>query len=316
MFAVCIESSHQKGMGHLFRALNFIEYLESKKEKYVVVLNDDAKAKEILQNKNIPVETVSLDDVSGDWETRIIQQYKISVWVNDRLDTKEQHSRNVKKNNIHLVSFDDTGDGAALADINFGMMPCNYGKSLNGKIIKRGIDFFILNKDVGKYKRKRKEMKRILVTLGGSDTYGVTLKVAERLKHLNCDATIVAGPSFIHTKELEVISNGHFKIKKSLSSLVAEFHEHDLSITGGGITPFEANACGLPCLIIANEPHEVENGKFLQQLGSSDYLGYYSDIDFDYLLTKEYNIDEMSKLGMEHIPDDGVERVYNEIIKL
>lgn len=316
MFAVCIESSHQKGMGHLFRALNFIAFLNKKKKKHIVILNDDAAAKEILKHNGISFVTVDLEDVSGDWETRIIQQYRISVWINDRLDTNLQHSRNVKKNNIHLVSFDDTGDGAELADLNFGMMPCNYEKNLSGKIVKKGIEFFILNEDVVRYKRKRTEMKKILVTLGGSDTYGVTLKVIERIKHFNYDITIVTGPSFIHTKELDMISGGQFKIKKSISSLISEFYEHDIAITGGGITPFEANASGLPCLIIANERHEIENGEFLKRLGTSDYLGYYADIDFNNLSIKEYNIKEMSKLGMERIPENAVERVYDEIIKL
>ena len=48
MFAICIESSHQKGMGHLFRALNFVEELKNKQEKCVVVINENENATTIL----------------------------------------------------------------------------------------------------------------------------------------------------------------------------------------------------------------------------------------------------------------------------
>ena len=53
MFAICIEASHSKGMGHLFRMLNFTTYLDKQNEKFVFFINDDSKTKQILKNYNI-----------------------------------------------------------------------------------------------------------------------------------------------------------------------------------------------------------------------------------------------------------------------
>ena len=41
MFAICIEASHSKGMGHLFRMLNFTNYLKKQNEKFVFIINDN-----------------------------------------------------------------------------------------------------------------------------------------------------------------------------------------------------------------------------------------------------------------------------------
>ena len=44
MFAVCIEASHLRGMGHLFRALNLTAYFRQKNEPFVVYnLSDEIK---------------------------------------------------------------------------------------------------------------------------------------------------------------------------------------------------------------------------------------------------------------------------------
>lgn len=303
-------------MGHLFRALNLIAYLERIGEKYMIVANEDARSIEILRHKSIPFEIADLEDTVSDWESNIVKKHTPSVWINDRLDTNILHSQNIKKNSISLVSFDDTGTGAELADLNFGMMPCNYDRALQGKLVRKGISYFIINPEVEQYRRKRTSLKKIIVTLGGSDTYGVTLKVAERLKQLDFDTTIVTGPSFIHDKELGAISSGHFTVKRSVPSLLKEFYEYDLAITGGGITPFEANASGLPCLIIATEPHETDNALFLERSGSSIYCGFYSDVNFNNLLAGTVDIISMSAKGLNAIDMNGAERVYDEIANL
>ena len=314
MFAICLECSHQKGMGHLFRALNFIRLLHKKKVDYCVLLNDDTYAISILRQKKILFETVDLNDFESNWETRFIQKYNFNFWINDRLATERAHTKNVKRNNIRLIHFDDDGDGAELADVNFGMMPCNYEIGLKGRENKKGVQYFILNEEINMFIRERRKINKIIVSLGGSDTYGVTLLVAEALKKAKIPATIITGPSFQHKKKLDKIADETFVIKNTVPSLPAEFYNYDLAITGGGITPFEANAAGLPSLIIANEQHEIANGKFLESIGSSSFMGYYTSIDFAPLLANQLDILSMSQAGLKMIQTNGAENVYNQIL--
>jgi spore coat polysaccharide biosynthesis predicted glycosyltransferase SpsG len=313
MFAICIEASHSKGMGHLFRMLNFVKYLKYKDEKFIVLINDNDKTKYILEANKISFEVVGLKGFTSNWETSIIEKYNIKYWINDRLDTEERHSLNVKKNSIKLITFDDIGSGAKSSDINICGLFFN-NDNLHGKKILKGVQYLILNDEIDKYKRERIEIKKILVTLGGSDTYGVTIKILRLLKKYKIKATIHTGISFEHKKELEKELTQEYIHISHVTSFIEEFSKYDLAITGGGVTPFEANASGLPCLVVANELFEIPNGKFLDDIGSSKFMGYYDNIN-EIILSNLENLDikKLSKNGMQNLNTQAVEKIYKEI---
>lgn len=311
-FGLCVESSHKKGMGHFFRVLNFAHFLKSKNKRYIVFINDDKNSVSILEEKGVDYEIVDLNNFQHDWESFFIKKYNIDIWINDRLDTDIRHSKNIKKNNIELLSFDDRGSGADMADINFGSLPFNFSYNLKGKKVCKGIKYLILNKEIDKVKRERKGADRIVVTFGGSDTYGVTIKIIKILKRLNKKATIISGPSFLHDKELENVIDTNFIVKKNVPSLIEELCQYDLAITSGGVTPFEANASGLPCIIISNEINEIDNGVFLNDLGSSVFAGYRTKVKKD-IFTKDLDIEMMSKKGLSGLQTNGAMNVYNEM---
>ncbi len=315
MYAICLESSHQKGMGHLFRCINVAEYLGTKKEQFIFICNNDPESIKILSEKKYPYETADLENYYSNWEKTIINKYKITKWINDRLETNILHSENVKKNNVKLLTIDDLGSGAALADIHFALSPMTYNKKLDGRNIVKGIEYFILSKEIENYKRKRKKIDKILVTLGGSDTYGATIKVVEILKKMGRKATIITGPAFLHHSELQQITNGEFIIKNKVPSLIKEFYEYDLAVTGGGITAYEANASGLPCIIIANEIHEIDNALYLSDIGSSVFAGYYNSIDIS-VFKKHLNIKKMSCSGLYILKTTGIDKIYDKINNL
>jgi len=316
MFAICVESSHAKGMGHLFRMLNFANYLNKKKEKYIFVINNNKKTKEILSSKNIPFEVVNLEDYISNWESNIIDKYDIKYWINDRLDTGEINSLNIQKKSVKLITFDDLGEGAKRSNLNI----CGlffHKDNIYGKKVSKGVEYLILNNEIDKYKKQRIKIDNILVTLGGSDTYGVTIKVLKLLKKYNVKSSIHIGPSFRHKKELEKELTDDYKFLKFIPSLIEEFSKYDLAITGGGITPFEANASGLPSLIIANEIFEIENGKFLDSIGSSKFIGFHDNIN-EHVFEKLNSLDikTMSKNGMDSLNTKAVDKIYREIKKI
>ena len=316
MYAICIEASHAKGMGHLYRMISFAEFLDANSEKYLFLINDNQKTKDILESKGINFEIVDLLDNASDWECQIIKKYNISYWINDRLDTTGDHAKRVKSNSTKLITLDDLGSGAKQSDINIcGLFFHNI--NLEGKKVLSGVEYLILNSEIDRHKRVRTEIKNILVTLGGSDTYGVSIDILKILKKNNTPATIHLGPSFEHRAELLAELDSRYKIIEALPSLIAAFEEYDLAITGGGVTPFEANASGLPCFIVANELFEIPNGEFLEGLGSSRFLGFYKNINsmvFDSL--HKLNITEMSKSGIDKITTSASQKIYEEIVRI
>lgn len=317
MFALCIESSHSKGMGHLFRCLNFIACLVAKGEPYLVLINNHAPSINLLKEKGIAFQVVDLDDLESDWETGIILKESVRVWVNDRLDTDIRHAENVKKNNVILATFDDKGSGACRHDLHFAGLFFENDSRLKGGKIFSGVDYLILNQEIARYQRVRTQNQEILVSMGGSDTYGVTLKVVDILQKLDQPAKIHIGPSFEHVLSLKNLAGNDFQIIENVPSLIQLFSAFDLAITGGGVTPFEANASGLPCVIIANEIFEEPNGKFLEANGSSVFACHHEKLSKDILsralLLNDHDIESMSRQGIKTISTDAAERIYRII---
>lgn len=312
MFAVCIEASHQRGMGHFYRALNLIAYLEERQEPYVVFINEHAKSRAILEQKNIPFAVVALEDVASGWEARLIAQYGITVWINDRLDTDARHSQQVKHAGAKLVTFDDRGSGAFWADLHIAGLAFDEAEPLQGDRILRGANYLILNPEIDRFKKLRNSVNNVIVTMGGSDTYGVTTRVVEILKKTEKKGTIILGPGFEHHEALRAVLTQDFVIKTGVPSLVEEFQYYDMAITAGGITPFEANASGLPCIIIASEWFEIPTGQFLQQLGCSIFAGHYSAINED-IFVQSFDMEAMSRAGMNQLTTQGVKNIYLEL---
>jgi spore coat polysaccharide biosynthesis predicted glycosyltransferase SpsG len=316
MIGFCLEASHARGLGHLYKTLNLVEALARRGESALVMVNADPKATAILAERSVRYETVELTDTQSNWESALIAKSGITVWVNDRLDTSLSHAQNVKRNGISLVTFDDRGPGAALADLHFAPMVFYRNDQLRGKRVLTGIHYLALNCEIDRYRRVRSQLKSpILVTLGGSDTYGVTLQVVAQLKKLNRPATVVTGPSFQHAEELERLLDERFTRKRDVPSLIQEFHHHDLAITGGGVTPFEANASGLPCIIVANEPHEIASGRYLESLGCSVFAGYYREMA-QRAFEQDLDLAAMSRAGIEQIKTDGMDNILRELAAL
>lgn len=316
MFAICVEASHSKGMGHLFRMLNFAKYLKEKGNSFVFIVNDNDKTKDILKANSINFEVIDLEDFSSDWESNIIEKYNVLYWINDRLDTNKHHSIKIQNSSIKLITFDDLGSGAKLSDLNICGLFFNKN-NIDGKKTLKGVEYLILNNEIDLYKKQRNKINNILVTLGGSDTYGVTVKVLRLLKKYNIKATIHTGPSFAHKEALAKELTKDYNVITFVPSFIKELKKYDLAITGGGITPFEANASGLPCLIIANEPHEINNAKYLNSIESSKFIGMYIAIEESNIKDIFHlNISTMSQNGLKNLDTNAVKNIYKKIIQL
>jgi spore coat polysaccharide biosynthesis predicted glycosyltransferase SpsG len=278
-------------------------------------LNDHAPSLQILVERGMPHQIVNLEDFTGNWEASLIRQDGITLWLNDRLDTDARHAEKIKGAGIPLVTFDDRGTGAALADLHIAALAFDAQEKLSGIRLLRGADYLILNQQISDYTRQRKELASILVTLGGSDTYGVTVQVVKLLKEIGLTATIVVGPSFMHTDKLNEALTESFTLKRSVPSMIEEFYRHDLAITGGGITPFEANASGLPCVVIANELFEIPVGMALQKLGGSIFAGHHESLSSP-LFKAGLPLQQMSQAGMRNIGLQGTQRVIGALLEL
>ncbi|WP_260695089.1 glycosyl transferase [Rhizobium bangladeshense] len=267
----------------------------------------------ILTSRGFEFTIYNPDAPGGSWEGAFAETTgSPEVWVNDRLDTTLEHAQAVVRAGARLVTFDDRGDGAELADFNISALVFGEINRLKGREVRSGIEYMILNPEIERYRRARKTTSSILVTLGGADTHGVTVRVASWLQSKPFAVTIVTGPAFQHREDLHTVlskpSLARIEHLAGVHSMAVEMNRHDLAITGGGLTPFEAAASGLPSIVIANELFEIPVGRALQEFGFSRFAGHHSSLDFD-TLSLDLPIEIMSQTALRRTNLNGSHRI-------
>lgn len=313
MFILCIETSHARGLGHLYRSLTLAEELRRRGVKILFLINEHEPSLKIVRGRDFDFRTYDLAAKPGSWERGLLEEISgAALWINDRLDTTTEHAEAVKEAGLALVTFDDRGEGAALAGLNVSALVFEDVDLLKGARVLTGPAYAVLNPEIETYRRRRDRLGSILVTLGGADTYGVTVSVARWLSTAKHAATIITGPAFQHEDELAAViagvPGGLLTHKSGVASLAREMSYHDLAITGGGLTPFEAAAGGLPSIVIANEMFEVPVGMALQRMGASIFAGYHRNVDFDGI-DLSLPIAQMSEGALSALDLKGVARV-------
>ena len=313
LFIICVESSKTRGMGHLFRSLLYASYLDSIHEPYIVLINDDKGALDILESRNIPYRLVDFSD-SSDWQTQVISEYNADVWIEDKFETTIEMTQNIKKNHILLCAIDEFGPGAELCDIHFAGMLYLTGHEVRGKKKYCGSEYVILNPEIEKYKKSRSDVSNVIISLGGSDPFGLTVEIVKEISKFDYNVEIIVGPDFDYRDELDEVNTRQYPVLQNVPSLIQVFSKFDFAITGGGVTCCEANSCGIPCIIFANAPHEVHTGNFMEKKGGAVYAGSYEGWDKDVLSKlNKLDIKQMSEAGMRTFDTKAIERIFTII---
>ena len=132
MFALCIESSHARGMGHFYRALNLAEGLAAAGRSFVFYINDHLSSRELLAERSIPYRVVQFDNKAFDWQAKLVELDEICVWVDDRLDTDVEHARRVRAKGALMATFDNRGSGAEAANLHVAALCFDLDELLGG----------------------------------------------------------------------------------------------------------------------------------------------------------------------------------------
>jgi len=308
-------------MGHLFRGLHLGGALRHDGHHLCFVLNRDDRSLAILQESGFAHEVVESYADAG-WEGRIVRKHAPGWWINDRLDTDAGHAHAVTAAGVRLATFDDHGEGAALALHDFLAMDLSPAEIRpNGRY---GPDYIILNPAIDEYRLKRSVRANsglVLVSMGGSDTHGVTPGVVKSLAILKPGVAIhvVTGPNFQHHDELAEavrVTGASTTIHSQVPDLIGMMADADIVVCGGGVTLFEAAAIGVPALTIANEPHEVPIAEWFARQGFSINMGFHRD-DFSGALSQgiarllaDHNARlRMGERGMSLVDTGGTARI-------
>ncbi len=316
-----MDGSSTRGMGHVYRGLNLADTLSLWADVHFLTMGDEVATVKMLGK--YPTRVVN--GLEGEFS--VLEETHNAAIIVDRLNTEATYMKRLKGLCDLLVSFDDCGDGVYESDLAFNVLyHCPPRKEKN-TIFYSDPSYAIINPRFSTVKKRESHgLTRVLVTLGGADTLGLTPKVIRTLDSMpeKFEMTVVIGPAFKHFAELDEASRGSMKrveIKHNVTNMWEVMSDSDFAVSAGGNTLFELAATGTPAVVLCEELFEVETADRLKAFGTCLNLGYAKKYDgvglaktVREILLDEKKRERMGEFGRKLVDGRGAERA-SEIIR-
>ncbi|MBT5400380.1 hypothetical protein HOL24_07555 [bacterium] len=327
------DGSNDIGLGHITRCLTFANYLKKKKINSTFVTSTN-EISEVVLNSGFNCIFLERDD-----EIRHLQRISLSLNTNiiiidtdyNRVFPSKEayyiHVDKLRDESFFIVSFDDMWS----ANVNSNIVVIPYLGAEKIKIRNTssrhllGEKYFLLRNE---FLCKpnfivRRKIKRILITMGGSDPEKITLRAIKSIRdtNLKVKVTVLIGKfSKITRREIFALSNGNLNILHNTSNISELMLNCDIAITNSGLTKYELSALGVPYIVISDNLYQKTLMEDFSKKCVSIHVGMFSNITTKKLSQSIVNLStnyskrvELSTNGKRFIDGHGIDRLYSEI---
>ncbi len=134
-------------------------------------------------------------------------------------------------------------------------------------------------------KEVREDPRLVLLSFGGSDPQGLTLKAARALAALDSTVEVVAvaGPAFSFRREFEALAAAlprRIPLINEAGGHIAELMlEADVMVGSGGMSVYEIAALGTPGVILGQNAREDRRMRDFAAQGTVEYLGLGTEVE-------------------------------------
>jgi spore coat polysaccharide biosynthesis predicted glycosyltransferase SpsG len=321
------------GMGHVYRSLAIADEIRSVSpaaDMQFLMKAEHAEGVQRISSAGYPVRILS-DDTPRAVEEEI-QEYSPNVIVNDfpapmRQDYLEALAK-LGASTVNLVdTLDDIEKPAALASVIIATM---HADQVELNDFYGGPEFAILRESFSNQNKEVRELGReVIVSFGGSDPQGLTLKVLRALDGVSSDlegmnVKAVLGPAFSYKKELVCLLAGlsyEPKVLENVEQMADVLAQADLVFCSGGMTVFEISALGTPGVVLCQNARERRRMEAFSREGTIVHLGLGTEVGeatirdtAKELLENAGKRKDMSEAGRRLVDARGTQRAAKVVI--
>jgi len=325
---ILTEGGGKKGFGHIVRCIAIYQAFEKKKIKPQLIINGKniptqitkgvsyinldwinnfSKAKEIINNTDISI----IDSYEADYEiySKIKDLSKIAVYLDD---------------NCRL---NDYPDGVILNGAIFAYKLKYPERPVLKKYI--GLKYMILRKEFwnSSKKRIRKKVKRILLTLGGTDIRNLSPSILKFLvkKYPKIKKEVFVTNNFNNLDLLNKIKDKNTKIHylPSENKVKKIMEKTDIAISGGGQTLNELASLHVPTIAIVIIENQFNNIQEWYNLKCIEFAAFWNDKNLinkiEEKLEKMMNFKKRKRIYeclKTKVNGNGVNRFINDLLIL
>lgn len=313
--AIYVNGNNQRGMGHVYRALEIADEFYLKPDIYYDINQTDVSIFGETTHSLIPVNGITqLFEICKD------KQY--TIFINDILATSIDYMIGLRSvlPKAKIVNFEDEGEGAAKADIVINAL-LQQKKQDNVYV---GEQYYISNKIFMMYDPIiiKDRVKRVFVCFGGSDPQNYTervLGIISKPEFQDIQFRIAIGRAKCNVNEIMKYNDfsniGVFYDVHNMPELMSGC---DMAITSRGRTAFELAMLGIPTIAMSENDRECTHGFVCDENGFT-YIGLNpTDEVIEYNLRMYLALSKKSRLHyqecmLSHDLRNGRERVMSLI---
>ena len=289
-----VDSSSRIGAGHLMRCITLADELKRKKHQitfvcreltgnltalinYPVLMlpkNDD------FQSEDVYLSLLGATQIQDAAQTIKVIPKNVDILIVDNYALDKTWHKQLRLHVEKIMVIDDLAnkqfDCDVLLNQNLGSQKKDYqDKVPNDCELLLGCDYALLRPEFSQLRRQAlekrkntKEIKNILVSMGGSDKNNVTYEVLQQLDG-DFNVVVVLGEASQHKEMIkDYAKDENIEIIFAAENMAELMLNADLAIGAGGSTSWERCCLGLPTLLYVTSENQKEVAKSLEQLGA------------------------------------------------
>jgi len=330
------DGSPEIGLGHVVRCLALTDELHEVHNCHITfAMVTGPLGIQTVKNKGYPVITYQNSSKIFDYEGWLNECVSKSEAEAIIFDVRDGLTRtvmdNLRKKGILTVTIDDPEDKRLSADLAF-YPPIPQIKLIDwtgftGEL-HIGWKWVIIRKEFSTTpcstpNASCSKIPKILVTMGGSDPEGLTIKAVKALEMIQFEGSfeviIVLGSGFQYKEELEKLISGckqHFELRKNVHNMAELMAQSDLAVASFGMTAYELAAIGVPAIYLCLTEDHAESASAFVKEGMAISLGIFTQVSEE-MIAKEINallnnkslLSKLTGNAKKHIDGKGTIRI-------
>jgi spore coat polysaccharide biosynthesis predicted glycosyltransferase SpsG/CMP-N-acetylneuraminic acid synthetase len=280
-----VDGGAELGMGHVYRSLAIAEALRAARADVAFLMKADHPQGLVTVSKaGYPVRVVADEQL----ETCLghIRDFTPEILVNDLKELDGRYLRALSHLGTATVNLVDAPEDLE-ATGHYGQFIISFiqQERETAEGFYEGPAYAILREQ---FRDREKEVRpvssMVLLSFGGSDPQGLTLKAARALMGLDPGVSLVAvaGPAFGRVSELKALQA---RLPRKLDVIeepgghIAELMlEADVMVGSGGMSVYEIAALGTPGVILGQNAREDRRMREFARHGTIEYLGLGTEV--------------------------------------
>lgn len=327
------EGNEHVGLGHLKECLSLAKRLENQYGvRSLFIISSDTIDIQGFSDfvpavERLPAETGEEDSKST---SQILEKHSLNLLVVNLQSVSPHYLRGLKEKGFTLICIDELGNKEIMADvvINGSIVEDWHRYQFRSQSIATyfGPEYMVMDEAFGIFHAKEKPIRSratsVLVSMGGVDPGGATLRIIEGLDKLDkeIEKLIVIGPAFPHHSELKELvpklTESNFQISRAVRNMAELMFKADLAISHGGDTIYELACTGTPNLVLYEAEHQRIQAGVFEKKGATICPGRGVEVPLEeitssvsHLLQDEALRKKISLQGKKLVDGKGAERV-------